>query len=126
MQASELREKPIFWLEYQPITLYISAPLEIQLIEEIISLANSVQAKKRARQNEKRRQQNASLRSMVRTYIKKVNAALESGDQAVAQDAYNASVPVIDRMADKGIIHKNKAARHKSRLNAQVKAMAAK
>jgi small subunit ribosomal protein S20 len=126
LQASELREKPIFWLEYQPITLYISAPLEIQLIEEIISLANSVQAKKRARQNEKRRQHNASLRSMVRTYIKKVNAALESGDQAVAQDAYNASVPVIDRMADKGIIHKNKAARHKSRLNAQVKAMAAK
>lgn len=89
-------------------------------------MANSVQAKKRARQNEKRRQHNASLRSMVRTYIKKVNAALESGDQAVAQDAYNASVPVIDRMADKGIIHKNKAARHKSRLNAQVKAMAAK
>jgi len=89
-------------------------------------LANSVQAKKRARQNEKRRQHNASLRSMVRTYIKKVNAAVESGDQAVAQDAYNASVPVIDRMADKGIIHKNKAARHKSRLNAQVKAMAAK
>ena len=126
MQTSELREKPIFWLEYRPITLYISAPLEIQLIEEIIPLANSVQAKKRARQNEKRRQHNASLRSMVRTYIKKVNAALESGDQAVAQDAYNASVPVIDRMADKGIIHKNKAARHKSRLNAQVKAMAAK
>jgi small subunit ribosomal protein S20 len=89
-------------------------------------LANSVQAKKRARQNEKRRQHNASLRSMVRTYIKKVNAAIESGDQAVAQDAYDASVPVIDRMADKGIIHKNKAARHKSRLNAQVKAMAAK
>ena len=126
MQASELREKPIFWLEYRPITLYISAPLETQLIEEIIPLANSVQAKKRARQNEKRRQHNASLRSMVRTYIKKVNAAVESGDQAVAQDAYNASVPVIDRMADKGIIHKNKAARHKSRLNAQVKAMAAK
>ena len=89
-------------------------------------MANSVQAKKRARQNEKRRQHNASLRSMVRTYIKKVNAAIESGDQAVAQDAYDASVPVIDRMADKGIIHKNKAARHKSRLNAQVKAMAAK
>jgi small subunit ribosomal protein S20 len=126
LQTSELREKPIFWLEYRPITLYISAPLETQLIEEIIPLANSVQAKKRARQNEKRRQHNASLRSMVRTYIKKVNAAVESGDQAVAQDAYNASVPVIDRMADKGIIHKNKAARHKSRLNAQVKAMAAK
>ena len=63
---------------------------------------------------------------MVRTYIKKVDAALESGDAALAQEAYNSSVPVIDRMADKGIIHKNKAARHKSRLNTKVKALAAK
>ena len=89
-------------------------------------MANSAQAKKRARQNEKRRQHNAGLRSMVRTYIKKVDAALESGDAALAQEAYNTSVPVIDRMADKGIIHKNKAARHKSRLNAQVKELATK
>jgi small subunit ribosomal protein S20 len=88
-------------------------------------LANSVQAKKRARQNEKRRQHNASLRSMVRTYLKKVDAAIATGDKATAQEAYNVSVPVIDRMADKGIIHKNKAARHKSRLNAQVKALSA-
>ena len=86
-------------------------------------MANSVQAKKRARQNEKRRQHNASLRSMVRTYLKKVDAAIASGDKAVAQEAYTASVPVIDRMADKGILHKNKAARHKSRLNAKVKAL---
>ena len=89
-------------------------------------MANSVQAKKRARQNEKRRQHNASLRSMVRTYLKKVDAAITSGDQAAAQEAYNLAVPVVDRMADKGIIHKNKAARHKSRLNAQVKALGAK
>ena len=89
-------------------------------------MANSVQAKKRARQNEKRRQHNASLRSMVRTYLKKVDAAIASGDKATAPEAYDASVPVIDRMADKGIIHKNKAARHKSRLNAQVKALGAK
>ncbi|MDG0969968.1 MAG: 30S ribosomal protein S20 [Porticoccaceae bacterium] len=88
-------------------------------------MANSVQAKKRARQNEKRRQHNASLRSMVRTYLKKVDAAIATGDKAAAQEAYNVSVPVIDRMADKGIIHKNKAARHKSRLNAQVKALSA-
>ncbi|HAZ80659.1 MAG TPA: 30S ribosomal protein S20 [Porticoccaceae bacterium] len=88
-------------------------------------MANSVQAKKRARQNEKRRQHNASLRSMVRTYLKKVDAAIATGDKATAQEAYNVSVPVIDRMADKGIIHKNKAARHKSRLNAQVKALSA-
>ena len=89
-------------------------------------MANSVQAKKRARQNEKRRQHNASLRSMVRTYLKKVDAAIVSGDQAAAQEAYNVAVPVVDRMADKGIIHKNKAARHKSRLNAQVKALGVK
>ncbi|MFL0795983.1 MAG: 30S ribosomal protein S20 [Cellvibrionaceae bacterium] len=88
-------------------------------------MANSPQAKKRARQNDKRRIHNASLRSMVRTYIKKVIAAIESGNAEEAKTAYAAAVPVIDRMADKGIIHKNKAARHKSRLNAQVKALAA-
>jgi len=88
-------------------------------------VANSPQAKKRARQNEKARQHNASLRSMVRTYIKKVIAAIEAGNFEDAKAAYAAAVPVIDRMADKGIIHKNKAARHKSRLNAQVKALAA-
>ncbi len=88
-------------------------------------MANSPQAKKRARQNEKARKHNASLRSVVRTYIKKVIAAVEAGDAVVAKAAFEAAVPVIDRMADKGIIHKNKAARHKSRLNAQVKALAA-
>ena len=60
---------------------------------------------------------------MVRTYIKKVDAAIADGDQSAAATAYNEAVPVIDRMADKGIIHKNKAARHKSRLNAAVKGM---
>lgn len=88
-------------------------------------MANSPQAKKRARQGEKRRTHNASLRSLVRTVIKKVNAAVVSGDAEQAKAAYNSAVPVIDRMADKGILHKNKAARHKSRLNAQVKALAA-
>jgi small subunit ribosomal protein S20 len=88
-------------------------------------VANSPQAKKRARQAEKRRHHNASLRSLVRTNIKKVIAAINSGDAEQAKAAYNSAVPVIDRMADKGIIHKNKAARHKSRLNAQVKGMAA-
>ena len=88
-------------------------------------MANSPQAKKRARQGEKRRTHNASLRSLVRTVIKKVNAAVISGDAEQAKAAYDNAVPVIDRMADKGIIHKNKASRHKSRLNAQVKALAA-
>ena len=86
-------------------------------------MANSPQAKKRARQGEARRRHNASFRSMVRTYIKKVDAALEGGDHTAAAEAYKNAVPVIDRMADKGIIHKNKAARHKSRLNSAVKAL---
>ncbi|MGL6160098.1 30S ribosomal protein S20 [Microbulbifer sp.] len=88
-------------------------------------MANSPQARKRARQNDKRRQHNASLRSMVRTYIKKVVAAIDAGDAEKAKTAYAEAVPVIDRMADKDIIHKNKAARHKSRLNAQIKALSA-
>jgi small subunit ribosomal protein S20 len=88
-------------------------------------VANSPQAKKRARQAERRRSHNAGLRSLVRTNIKKVIAAIDSGDAEQARAAYDNAVPVIDRMADKGIIHKNKAARHKSRLNAQVKALSA-
>lgn len=86
-------------------------------------MANSAQARKRARQNTKRRQHNASQRSMVRTYIKRVNSAIEEKSYELATETYNKAVPVIDRMADKGIIHKNKAARHKSRLNAAIKAL---
>jgi small subunit ribosomal protein S20 len=87
-------------------------------------VANSPQARKRARQNDNARAHNASLRSMARTYIKKVLAAVKAGDAEAAKQAFSAAVPVIDRIADKGIIHKNKAARHKSRLNAKVKALA--
>ena len=86
-------------------------------------MANSLQARKRARQGEVRRRHNASFRSMVRTQIKKVDAAILSGDHTAAVGAYNTAVPIIDRMADRGIIHKNKAARHKSRLNTAVKAL---
>lgn len=86
-------------------------------------MANSPQARKRARQAEKHRQHNASQRSMLRTSIKKVVNSIESGDKAASEDAYKAAVPVIDRMANKGLIHANKAARHKSRLNAHIKAM---
>lgn len=89
-------------------------------------MANTAQARKRARQAENARQHNGSLRSMARTYIKKVVAAIATGDAEAAKTAYAAAVPVIDRVADKGIIHKNKAARHKSRLNAQIKALAQK
>jgi small subunit ribosomal protein S20 len=86
-------------------------------------LANTAQAKKRARQAEQHRQHNASLRSMVRTYMKKVSNAIEAGDKALAESTYTAAVPVIDRMAGKGLLHKNKAARHKSRLSAHIKKM---
>ena len=88
-------------------------------------MANSAQARKRARQSEKQRSHNASLRSALRTAIKKVVKAVEAGDKAAAAATYQQSVSVIDRIADKKIIHKNKAARHKSRLSAAVKAMAA-
>lgn len=87
-------------------------------------MANTPQAKKRARQNEKRRQLKAGQRAMTRTYVKKVRAALATGDLENARAAYAAAVPVLDRIADKGVIHKNKAARYKSRLNAHIKALA--
>ena len=86
-------------------------------------LANSPQARKRARQAEKRRVHNASQRSMVRTYIKRVNAAIAAGNAADAGTAYAEAVPLIDKMVSKGIMHKNKAARHKSRLNKQIQAL---
>ncbi|MGP1571915.1 MAG: 30S ribosomal protein S20 [Moraxella sp.] len=88
-------------------------------------MANSAQARKRARQNVKQRAKNVSQRSMVRTYIKRVVAAIEAKSYELATEAYKKAVPVIDRMADKGIIHKNKAARHKSRLNKAIKALQA-
>nr|WP_155687785.1 MULTISPECIES: 30S ribosomal protein S20 [Pseudomonas] len=87
------------------------------------TVANTPSAKKRAKQAEKRRSHNASLRSMVRTYIKNVVKAIDAKDLEKAQAAFTAAVPVIDRMADKGIIHKNKAARHKSRLSGHIKAL---
>ena len=88
-------------------------------------MANSPQARKRARQAETRRQRNAGQRSAFRTAIKKVLAAIQEGNAENAQTAYTAAVPVIDGAVTKGLIHKNKAARHKSRLNSKVKALAA-
>ena len=86
-------------------------------------MANIKSAKKRAIQAEKRRQHNASRRSMMRTSLKKVIAAIDSGNKEVAHEAFTAATPILDRMATKGLIHKNKAARHKSRLAAQIKAL---
>jgi len=87
-------------------------------------VANTAQARKRARQAEKRRQHNASRRSMTRTYLKKVVNAIEAGNKEAAIAAYASAVPMLDNAANQGLIHKNKAARHKSRLNAKIKAMA--
>jgi len=86
-------------------------------------LANSAQARKRARQADKRRLRNHSQRSTLRTHIKKVVKAVASGDAQAATAAYQAAVPVIDAAAGKGLIHKNKAARHKSRLNQHIRAL---
>jgi small subunit ribosomal protein S20 len=86
-------------------------------------LANTPSAEKRARQAEKRRENNVARRSALRTSIKKVVNALAAKNLETARAAYQAAVPLIDRMAQHGIIHKNKAARHKSRLNAHIKAL---
>ncbi len=88
-------------------------------------MANTIQARKRIRQTEKRRIQNGSMRSAMRTASKKVLKAVASGDRAQAEGAIAAAIPEIDRMARKGIIHKNKAARQKSRLSRQVRALQA-
>ncbi len=86
-------------------------------------MANTAQAKKRARQAENHRQHNASMRSMLRTYVKRVIKAIQIGDKAKAESEYRTAVPVLDRMARKGLIHANKAARHKSRLNQHIRDM---
>ena len=88
-------------------------------------MANSAQARKRARQAVKLNAQNSSLRSEYRTAVKNVRKAVDAGDKAAAQAAFAKAQSVIDSIADKKIVLKNKAARHKSRLSASVKAMAA-
>ena len=88
-------------------------------------MANIKSAQKRARQAEKTRKHNMGQRSRMRTKIKDVLKAIDAGDKDAAQAAFKAAVPVIDSMVNKGIVTKNKAARHKSRLNARLKALAA-
>lgn len=87
-------------------------------------MANIASAKKRARQSENNRIRNVALRSRVRTFIKKTLKAIWSGDKAAANAAFKEAQPVIDSMVNKGILHKNTAARAKSRLNSNIKAMA--
>ncbi|MCK4706777.1 MAG: 30S ribosomal protein S20 [Gammaproteobacteria bacterium] len=86
-------------------------------------MANSVSSKKRARQAVVRRTRNVGDRSMMRTCIKKVYYAIEAGDKSAAETAYKEACPVIDRIAGKGLIHMNKAARHKSRMNNNIRGM---
>ncbi|MCE5387820.1 MAG: 30S ribosomal protein S20 [Acidithiobacillus sp.] len=86
-------------------------------------MANSAQARKRAMQNQKRRLHNASLHSRMRTYVKQVLRAVRDGDQEKAKAAFHSAESIIDKTATKGVIHRNAAARTKSRLSARVKAM---
>lgn len=89
-------------------------------------MANTVQAKKRARQAEEHRTHNAAQRTMLHTAIKKAREAIATQDKTKAQTAFRQATAVIDRLADKGVLHKNAAARHKSALNKGVKALATK
>jgi small subunit ribosomal protein S20 len=86
-------------------------------------MANTKSAEKRAREAIERRARNVAHRSKVRSAVRKVVAAIQAGNKKDAQAALKEAVPVIDAMARKGIIHANKASRHKSRLAAQVKSM---
>ena len=89
-------------------------------------MANTAQARKRARQAVKQNEHNSSLRSKLRTSIKAVRKAIETGDKAAAAaKVFTAAQATIDKIADKKIAHKNTAARQKSRLSAAIKAMAA-
>jgi len=86
-------------------------------------LPNITSAKKRARQSEERRMHNKHIRSSMRTRVKSVVYAIETGDKEAAIAAYKLAIPAIDGSVSKGIIHKNKAARHKSRLNSRIQSM---
>jgi small subunit ribosomal protein S20 len=104
--------------------LYRATQLAIARFSGFSYMANTAQARKRARQAVKQNAQNASMRSRLRTAIKAVRKAIDAGDKAAAQTVFQNAQRIIDSIADKNIVHKNKAARHKSRLAAAVKALA--
>ena len=87
-------------------------------------MANIKSAKKRARQSEVRREHNASMRSRMRTAIKRVRKAIDSGDKAGASSALQSAYSVLDSTVGTGVVHRNMAARRKSRLAAAIKSMA--
>jgi len=107
------------------VTRHISRPLIIPCYTElgVKVLANIKSAKKRAIQSEKRRKHNASRRTMMRTFIKKVVVAIEAGDKEVATTEFVKLQSVLDTYSTKGLINKNTAARKKSRLSAKIKAL---
>lgn len=84
-------------------------------------MANTPQARKRARQAESRRQCNISAASRYRTYVKNVRKLIDAGDGEAAQVAFQAAIPVIDSAVSRGLIHRNHAARQKHRLNARIR-----
>jgi small subunit ribosomal protein S20 len=86
-------------------------------------VANIKSAEKAARQAEKHRARNIALRSRMRSAIRAVTSAVAAGNKQAAQTSYQAAVPLIDTLVNKQIVHRNKAARHKSRLAARVRAM---
>ncbi|MCA3132850.1 MAG: 30S ribosomal protein S20 [Betaproteobacteria bacterium] len=86
-------------------------------------MANTAQARKRAKQSETRRQRNSALKSEMRTAMKKVRAAIQAGDKSAAQAQFQESQGVMDAMVGKGVVHANTISRSKSRLSAAVKAM---
>ncbi len=88
-------------------------------------MANIKSAKKRAKQNVVRNARNSAQRSQLRTAVKKVLKALDANDATGAQEAFNVAQPILDRFSSRGLIHRNKAARHKSRLTARIKALKA-
>jgi small subunit ribosomal protein S20 len=91
--------------------------------KDFVTMANTAQARKRARQAEATRQRNASLKSSLRTAIKKVRKAIGAGDKAAATKELQAQQSVIDRIADKKVVHKNTASRSKARLAQAIKAL---
>jgi len=88
-------------------------------------MANSAQARKRARQAEVTRKRNASLKSALRTAVKKVRRAIATGDKSIATKTFQESQSVLDNIADKRIVHKNLVSRTKSRLSSAIKSLAA-
>jgi small subunit ribosomal protein S20 len=88
-------------------------------------MANNASARKRIRQTEKRTARNKARKSRVRSFLRKVEEAVKSGDKAAAQEAFRAAQPELQRAATKGVVHANTVARRLSRLSARVKSVGA-